>query len=113
MSKKTFRTPQQEKELEEKAYQELLRITGILKSAGVVLRCEGGNIDIARIGHWVWIEGEELKNRPDLRGILRVDYKYNSIRKAWGWSPYQYRGRKSPLSLDQLAVKHGYQLAGV
>lgn len=108
---KAFRTPEEEKALEELALQELLKMTRTLKSNNVVLRTEGGNIDIARIGHWVWAEGEELKTRPDLRGILKASgYKYNGVRKAWGWSPYKYRGKRSPLALNQLAQKYGYEL---
>lgn len=105
-------TKEQEAELERQALVKLAEVTRMLKTAGVVLRFEGGNIDIARIGHWVWAEGEELKDKADIRGMLKgAGFKFSPQRKAWGWSPYKYRGKRSNLALEQLAVKYGYELA--
>ena len=105
-------TPEQEKELEQAALVKLMEVTRMLKSVGVQLRCEGGNVDIARIGHWVWAEGEELKEKADIRGMLKgAGFKFSPIRKAWGWSPYKFKGKRSKLALEQLAQKYGYELA--
>lgn len=105
-----YMTPERERELEGQALDCLFKATKALKDAGVVLRAEGGNIDIARIGHWVWAEGEELKTLPAIRGLLKgLGFRYNGKRQAWGWSPYKYRGKRSPLELAQLAQKYGYQ----
>ncbi len=114
-TKKAFVSdPIREKELEEKALAELLKTSRVLKDAGYKLRVEGGDLDIARIGHWVWIEGEIIKTDAKLRGLIKgLGYKFNGKRVAWSWSPYTWKGKRSPLSLDQLAVKHGYSLGGV
>lgn len=99
-------------QLIELARNKLLEVTSYLKGKGIRLRIEGGDIDIARVGHWVWAEGDTLKDLPEVRGSLKgMGFKFSPCRKAWGWSPYKYRGKRSPLALGQLAVKHGYELA--
>lgn len=103
--------PVQLKQLEDQAVETLIKVTHWFKDQGVKLRHEGGTVDVARIGHWVWCEGEAIKDSAALRGSLKgMGFKYSPTRKAFGWSPYKYRGKRSPLELDQLAQKYGFEL---
>lgn len=107
---------QKDKELEEQASVKLSTVTAMMLSQGVPLKFAGGDITIARIGHWLWIESETRKTSNDypatVRGALcAAGFKWSNKRCAWSWAPYKWSGKQSKLGLDQLAVKHGYQLA--
>lgn len=109
-------TSQKDKELEAQASLKLIDVTSMMLRCLMPLKSRGGDITIARIGHWLWIESETRKSSTDYpaatRGALAAaGFKWSNKRCAWSWAPYKWSGKQSRLGLDQLAVKHGYQLA--
>jgi len=96
---------EEEKRLENLAVEKLEITISQLKSKGLK---EG--INLARIGYWVWVDGEVLKTDAVLRGTIKgLGYQYSGKRLAWSWSPVKRFCRGSKDTLPQLAQKYGSQ----
>jgi hypothetical protein len=94
--------------LEDQAVTKMEATINVLEQYGAVFGEEG--ISIARIGSWVWIEGEALKSDAKMRGVvLGCGFKLSYQRNAYYWRA-SYNGRESKLPLNVLAAKHGYQV---
>lgn len=105
---KEFNSPEKLAELEAKAKEVLESMTLGFK------RDDIHGVNVVRIGHWVYVDGEVVRASEQIRtnlktGFYGYKFRYSPKRKAFAWSPYTYRGKSSGASTEQLAEKHGYE----
>lgn len=62
------------------------------------------NIEIELVGRWLWITGNTYPLRKQLK---EINLSYSGPRKAWYYSPDEYKGRASNKTLEEIKTKYG------
>jgi hypothetical protein len=108
--KKTFtNSPERLAELEAKAKEVINLVCNYFADKNI------HGVNVVRIGHWVYVDGEVIRQSDSLRAALKsgeissLKFRYSPTRKAFAWAPYTWRGKSSKASTEQLADKYGYE----
>jgi hypothetical protein len=62
-------------------------------------------LDCALIGTWLWVSGDTKPWKDQLKAL---GFKWHATRCVWFWHEGKYKGRRSRVGLDGLAMRYGY-----
>jgi hypothetical protein len=106
---KEFNSPEKLAELEARAKEVVSNTCKFFSERNI------HGVNVVRIGHWVYVDGEIVRESEDIRTALKIGtisgykFRYSHKRKAFAWAPYTYKGKSSGASTEQLAEKYGYE----